>query len=216
MSKLRVRYQTIEIGSHDIHVVTLRDRNEFEDDDGEAARVGVSEGQWALFGLVWDASRVLAERMAERDVDGLRVLEVGSGIGLASLVLNRRGADITATDRHPRAAGFMERNAALNDDTPIPFERTGWADLDDDLGQFDLIIGSDLLYEPASVQLLSEFIARHANATCRVVLVDPGRGYMGKLGRALEAFGFEPLRSELVTTEADDGVKKMRVVEFGR
>jgi ETFB lysine methyltransferase len=87
--------------------------------------VGVSEAQWPLFGVVWDASQVLAELMSIHEVEGLRVLEVGSGFGLASLVLRSRGADVTATDMHPRAADFLLRNPALNDQEPVPFVRTG-------------------------------------------------------------------------------------------
>ena len=34
MSTLRYRYQTIEFGDIDIHLRTLRDRQEYSDDDG--------------------------------------------------------------------------------------------------------------------------------------------------------------------------------------
>lgn len=216
IAKIRLRCQTIEVAEHDIHVFTLRDRQQYEDDGGEAERLGISVASWPLFGVVWDSSRVLAEMMSTQDVEGLRILEVGSGIGLASLVLNRRGADITATDQHPRAAGLMARNTALNEDPPIPFERTGWADLDDDLGTFDLIVGSDLLYEPDGGALLAGFVERHANPRCEFILVDPGRGYVPKLRRALQALGFEQIRTDMIGTATDDGVKPMRVVAFAR
>ena len=36
-----------------------------------------------------------------------RILEVGCGIGLSSLILNRLNADITATDYHPEAEKFL-------------------------------------------------------------------------------------------------------------
>ena len=45
---------------------------------------------------------------------GMKILEVGCGIGLCSLVLQRRGADITASDYHPLAEEFLRFNAALN------------------------------------------------------------------------------------------------------
>ena len=40
--------------------------------------------------------------MFEFEIAGKRILEVGCGIGLASLVLNHRPGDITATDHHPQ------------------------------------------------------------------------------------------------------------------
>ncbi|MCD8541365.1 MAG: hypothetical protein LRY22_01600 [Aliarcobacter cryaerophilus] len=45
-----------------------------------------------------------------------RILEVGCGIGLSSLILNRLNADITATDYHPEAEKFLDINTELNKD----------------------------------------------------------------------------------------------------
>jgi predicted nicotinamide N-methyase len=186
-----VRYHTYEFGESDIHLRTLRDAQQFSDDDGEAESFGISSATWPLFGLVWESGEVLARLMQRHDVTDLRVLEVGCGIGLASLVLKQRRADITATDHHPQAAAFLARNLALNALCPIPFVRAGWHEDAPELGTFDLVIGSDLLYESMSVDLLSSFIERHARASCTVIIVDPGRGLQGKFSRAMAAFGFE-------------------------
>src|SRR5690606_40800053 len=48
-------------------------------------------------------------------VEGRRILEAGCGIGLASLVLQRRGADVVASDIHPLAEAFLAYNSALNE-----------------------------------------------------------------------------------------------------
>lgn len=91
---------------------------------------------------------------------------MGCGIALSSLLLNRRRADITATDYHPEAGNFLRRNTDLNRDAIIPFLRTGWEDEESGLGEFDLIIGSDLLYERGHAESLSRFIDRHAKSHC--------------------------------------------------
>jgi predicted nicotinamide N-methyase len=72
----------------------------------------------------------------------------------------------------------------------VPFTRTGWLDEDDELGRFDLIIGSDLLYERDHPALLAAFIDRHAAPICEVLLADGGRGGLGRFTRELEARGF--------------------------
>lgn len=191
MTALRIRYQTHEFGDIDIHVATLRDTQEFSDDHHIARDLGISSAMWPIFGVLWAASLTLARRMVDIDIEGRRILEVGCGIGLASLVLNHRGADITATDQHPRAAEFLARNAALNGGPPIPFVRTDWNDTDDgQLGTFDLIVGSDLLYEDEHAGALATFIQTHARPVCEVVLVGPRRGHGGQVRRALEAQGF--------------------------
>ena len=68
--------------------------------------------------------------------------------------------------------------------------REGWADESSALGCFDLIIGSDLLYEPNHAGLLADFVVRHASAICEVILVDPGRGHANRFSRLLEPHGF--------------------------
>jgi predicted nicotinamide N-methyase len=186
----RIRYQTVEFGDVDIHVRTLRDHMQYLDVDGIAENLGISSATWPIFGVIWDSGRILARHMAEFKIAGKRILEVGCGIGLASLVLNHRLADITATDYHPEAESFLMENVVLNKGKTIPFFRTGWEDEGGGLGRFDLVIGSDLLYERGHAGLLSHFIDQHANPRCEVVLVDPGRGNQGRFTRCMAELGY--------------------------
>jgi len=174
-SPLRVRYQTVEFDNVDIHVRSLRDKQEFSDNLGEADALGISSAQWSLFGIVWESSEILAHEMDHFEIGKKRILEVGCGLGLSSLLLNSRHADITATDIHPEAGNFLAENVRLNKGIEIPFLRTGWKDDSDGLGTFDVIIGSDILYEQEHIELLSEFINSHAKPKCEIILVDPGR-----------------------------------------
>jgi predicted nicotinamide N-methyase len=190
MSKVRVRYRTIEFGATDIHVRTLRDRCQYADDDGEALGKGISSAMWPIFGVIWASGEILAHLMYDYDGKGLRILEVGCGIGLASLVLNHRLMDITATDFHPEAGNFLRKNVTLNKGKKIPFTCTGWGDTDNDLGKFDLIIGSDLLYERNHIELLSGFIDQHSKETCDIILVDPGRGNHAPFSKKMVSLGY--------------------------
>ena len=191
MTAFRVRYQTIEFGSTDIHVRTLRDNQQFSDVDGVAEKLGISSATWPLFGIVWASGQILAHLMYNYEVDGKRILEVGCGIALTSLMLNHRNADITATDYHPEAENFLIENARLNDGPTIPFTRTGWGDPDSGLGLFDMIIGSDVLYETEHVALLGGFIEQHAKPACEVILVDPGRGHHAKFSKLMVTLGYK-------------------------
>ena len=67
------------------------------------------------------AGRVLAQAMSSFDVAGKRILELGCGLGLSSLVLHRRKADITASDHHPLVEEFLTYNAARLRDVGLPF-----------------------------------------------------------------------------------------------
>ena len=190
MTNPRLRYQTIEFGTTDIHLCALRNKQEFHDPKGIAEKLGISSAAWSLFGIVWPSSMVLAHYMLNYETGTKRILEIGCGTALSSLLLNKQQADITATDYHPDAEQFLNRNTALNGDGLIPFERTGWADNNDSLGQFDLIIGSDLLYENEQVALLAGFIQQHSKVTSEVILVDPGRGRKSKLAKQLLELGY--------------------------
>lgn len=190
MQDYRVRYQTLEIGEFDIHLRTLRDKQQFSDVDGIAEKFGISSAQWSLFGHIWDSSKILAHQMATQEIEQLRILEVGCGMALSSLVLNSRNADITATDYHPEARAFLAENTRLNKGREIPFIRTGWADDTEELGKFDLIIGSDLLYEQEHAELLSRFINQHANQECEIIIIDPGRGNHAKFSKKMVLMGY--------------------------
>jgi predicted nicotinamide N-methyase len=216
MSALRIRYQTVELHELDIHLRGLRDRSQFEDEEGEAKRLGISSAAWPMFGVLWDSSRVLAQLMTGHDVEGKRILEVGCGLGLASLVLNHREADITATDHHPEAGEYLEANVALNIGRAIPFVRTGWTDEDAGLGLFDLIIGSDLLYEQQLVLPLAAFVQRHAKPDCEVIIVDPGREHRGRFSRAMAAHGFACTRSDAAPQEQLEAPFTGQVLSFQR
>lgn len=190
MPGYETRCLEVRIGGLDYRVRALSDRQQFADPHGDSERAGISSAQWSLFGQAWPAGLALAEAMSGWPVEGKRILEVGCGLGLSSLVLQRRGADITASDHHPLAGQFLEFNAALNGLSAIAYRELQWAATDQELGHFDLIVGSDVLYERGHVALLSRFVERHARAACEVVIADPGRGYGNGFSRVMATQGY--------------------------
>jgi len=201
MQPFRVRYQTIEFGNVDIHVRTLRDNQQFSDIHGIAEKLGISSATWPIFGIIWPSSEVLAHLMLDFDIEGKRVLEIGCGIGLSSLVLNNRNTDITATDYHPEANNFLIANVKLNGGKAIPFVRTGWTDKITTLGKFDLLIGSDILYESSHVSQLAAFVDQHAKKKCEVILVDPGRGHHARFSKKMTSLGYVHSQSSAINPD---------------
>jgi len=200
-SILRVRYQTIEVGNNDLHFCTLRDKQQFSDPDDIAKNLGISDATWPIFGLIWPSSIVLCNHMLDFNITDKRILEVGCGMALSSILLNKLDADITATDYHPEVEEFLKRNTQLNDGKPIDFERVDWADDQSELGLFDVIIGSDLLYEDQHIEQLANFLEKHAKPECEVVIVDPGRGRKTKLSKKMIAFGFSSKQVKPIHTD---------------
>ncbi len=190
MNPLRYRYQTYVFGEHDIHLRALRDTSQFHDPQLKAKAQGISQAAWSLFGVVWTASEILSQLMLDEDIAGKRILEVGCGLALASLVLNERGADITAMDIHPEAKRFLIENESLNCGRHIPFVETSWETSHGLLSEYDLIIGSDILYEPRFTKHLPAFMDRHGKAHCDVIVVDGDRGQSESFTSGMDSFGF--------------------------
>lgn len=213
---VQVRYQTLDIADIDLHICTLRDNQQYSDTDNEALELGICSASWPLFGTLWPSSLVLAHHMRPFDIAGKRILEVGCGIGLVSLLLNHRQADITATDYHPAVKAFLDTNTQLNNDPPIAFERLDWADNNGHLGRFDTIVGSDLLYEDQHIELLANFIERHAKPNCEVIIADPGRGRKNKLTSKMQAFGFSSEHTKPQDTHYLDRPFKGYILSFKR
>ncbi len=216
MQPLRVRYQTIEFGEIDIHLRTLRDRQQYSDPDGAAKDLGISSALWPIFGIVWPAGIIMARFLVDYNYQNKRILEVGCGIGLSSLLLNHQLADITATDYHPEVETFLDKNTLLNGDEKIPFVRTDWKDINLELGLFDLIIASDLLYEDEHAGLLAEFISRHAYHHCDVIMVDAGRGRHGKFRKKMSSNGFSCEQSTSTAGDSPDPQFKGSIYEYTR
>ncbi len=216
MTNMRLSYQTLEFDRTDIHLCTLRNKQEFHDPEGAAELLGISSATWPLFGILWPSSLVLAHHISNYDVGDRRVLEIGCGTALSSLLLNKKHVDITATDYHPEVESFLNRNTDLNGDRSIPFERTGWADNNDSLGLFDLIIGSDLLYEDEHIDLLAGFINQHSRPQCEVIIVDPDRGRKTKIAKKLLEYGFASSFERPVDTSFVSDDYKGHILTFVR
>jgi len=209
-------------GVDELVIRSLLDRQQFFDPLGEAERMGISSAAWPIFGLLWPSAAQLAARLARRLVrPGERILEIGCGLALASLVGHRRGADITASDCHPLAESFLRENLRLNNLPPMEYRHGPWHDASarpdragastrlEVQGRYDLIIGSDLLYDRDAGAPLAAFIARHTAAAGEVWIVDPDRGNRPAFNRYMAAQGFL-MREERLDSRAAAGVAAFR------
>lgn len=122
---------------------------------------------------LWASAVALAQAVAHERVEGLRVLELGCGLGLPSIAAARAGALVTATDWSPAATRATARNAALNA-VELEVATVDWSQADCLLARapWDLVLASDVLYErPMSKRLLG-LLPLLGPA---VLLADPGR-----------------------------------------
>lgn len=208
----------VRIGSRQWRIRSLSDTQQYADPTGAAKRVGICSASWSLFGQLWPASKALARAVKRIDINNRRIIELGCGLGLPSLVLQSRGADVTASDHHPLSETFLDYNAALNNLPPLAYLDLAWdsSDLNTDIGRFDLIIGSDILYEPNHAEMLATLVNRLAVDKAKVLITCPGRDYRNRFSRLLQSKGFELTETNIPFTENEAPPHRGRLLCYPR
>ena len=210
----QLKFETVSGSGDDLQLRSLLDRQQFYDPLGEAEREGISSSAWPIFGLLWPSGRVLAHVMLTFELGGRRILELGCGLALASLVVHRRGGNITASDCHPLAADFLLENLKLNRLPAMKYQSGNWSRSNPILGRFDLIIGSDVLYDRGQPEVLSQFIDLHAQPNAEVLIVDPDRGNRVSFSRKMDSLGYSHTETPISTLPGDGGKYKGRLLKY--
>lgn len=190
MPGYQVKQETHLLGNSHFEIRSLLDRQQYADPDGAALAAGISSASWPLFGMVWPSARMLANAMQTQDLAGKRILEIGCGLALASLVIHRRLGDITASDCHPLTEAFLAENVRLNALPRLKYQTGHWGRDNLALGKFDLIIASDVLYERDQPETLSRFIDQHSSDPVNIIVLDPDRGNRNGFCRRMVGLGY--------------------------
>ena len=98
--------ETVEAGGRAFTLLRPRSAEALID-EGEYAR----DERLPYWAELWPSGRVLADALAREDLAGRRVVELGCGLGLPSLVAAAAGASVLATDWYPDALAFPRHNA---------------------------------------------------------------------------------------------------------
>jgi predicted nicotinamide N-methyase len=110
----------------------------------------------------WASGLALARFLAAQPqwVAGKRVLDFGSGSGVAAIAAVKAGAlEVVACDLDPLALAACQANARLND-VQLSYSADFFAETD----RFDLILVADVLYDRANLPLLDQFLSRGRQA----------------------------------------------------
>jgi len=123
---------------------------------------------------LWPSGVALAEHVAARDLRGLRVLELGAGLGLPSLAAALRGADVLATDWADDAVALLAANAARNG-ISLSAEVVRWDEHERFGTGWDLVLAADVLYEQRNADQLLDLIPRLRAR--EILFAEPGRPF---------------------------------------
>jgi hypothetical protein len=78
-------------------------------------------------------------------------------------------------------------------------------------GLYDLIIGSDLLYDREQPEALSQFIDRHSAGSVEVLIADPDRGNQARFKRKMGVLGYSHSEVRISSLPGDGGPYKGRL-----
>lgn len=179
---------TVSLPQGELRLLQPRDSAELPDDGGV---------EWAplvpYWSVLWRSGVALGRELSQRRLDGLRVVELGCGMGVPSLAASRAGATVLATDESGGALELLVRNASRNG-LHVDTAQVDWGRPARLLARapFDLVLAADVLYDRANVEPLLALLPRLAP---RVLLADPGRP-------AADAFLAEARRHWPVETQA--------------
>jgi predicted nicotinamide N-methyase len=142
------------------------------------------------FGVLWPAAEALSEYIYDHPelIRSKSVLELGSGLGYPSLVATYLGGKVLATDFHPDVEAFFKRNCR-HSSVECAYRRLNWREEKAGIGKFDVVMGSDVLYESKHPEEVAKGLLRFRKEGGIILLSDPGRSYMQNFLSAMKELG---------------------------
>jgi predicted nicotinamide N-methyase len=170
---LDVAVQRFTVGAQEVFVVAPRDWEQLRHEEGGAGR---PIPYWAR---PWPSGLALAAWLDAEPggLRGARVLELGCGLGMPSVVAARAGATVLATDGAEDAVAFAAHTLALNE-VVADVAVVDWAEQGEALvarGPFDLVLAADVLYTRANVEIALRLWPRLLAPGGVLRLADPQR-----------------------------------------
>ena len=163
--------ETIAVAGEPISLLRPRDSDELLTEEASD-----QESLLPYWAELWPSSVALAQTAGARALRGARTLELGCGLGLASIAAARAGGRVLATDWSAEALRFTSDNAARNG-VDLETMLVDWNAPEAILerGPWPLVIGSDVLYEQRNVDQMLALLPRLVDRTGEVWVADPGR-----------------------------------------
>jgi predicted nicotinamide N-methyase len=127
-------------------------------------------------------------------------------------VATRFGGKVIATDFHADVPVFLELNQKENDvyfDYQVMNWRSEIERTKSDLGTFDLVLGSDILYESQHSLEVAKALIAFLNPGGKIILADPGRAYIQKFITTMKELGYpekfttQKITANLTTKKAE-------------
>lgn len=202
-----VDFEKVVVGDTTLHVLQIKNMQQYLDKLMDQTRSGKTIAL-PLWSKVWPSCLILGYTLTKFPFkDGCKILEVGAGGAVNSLVLASRGVDVTITDMDPDALLFTKINALKNGlDDKVSIERTDFTKDSLDCC-FDYIVGCEVLYDEVVFEPLVNFLSTHltdADGAEVFLALDENRPAMKFFDQANKQFGMMKSRAEYTDEETGE------------
>ena len=165
---------------------------------------------------VWPSSLILAGKLLELEGAGRSALELGCGVGLSTLAATTAGFHVLSTDYYEDAIDVTRANVFRNLGLSAQTRLVDWRHVPKDIGSFDLVFASDVLYEKEYALLLPIILCRVLEHGGIALIADPGRVAAPMFIEACEAHRLRIRHKETRPFEAGVIRHKIDIYEIGR
>ncbi|RXK89125.1 methyltransferase domain-containing protein [Chlorobaculum sp. 24CR] len=165
----------------------------------------VKDEQMPYWAEIWPAAVTLSRQIVQTgELAGKSVLELGAGVGMASIAAAKTGARVLCTDYSTEALKFVAFNA-LKNRVQLDTCRLDWRLVKGD-EKFDAVIAADVLYERLNllpiVTAINALLAPGGSA----YIADPRRRLADQFLELVHENGFEVAETRMFDADGDQTV----------
>lgn len=167
----------------------------------------LKDEQMPYWAEIWPAAIMLSSFVAGKlPLEGKRVIEIGAGVGMVSVVAAAHGADVLATDYSKEALRFVAYNAMKNG-VGLETAVLDWRMVQCE-EQFDMLFAADVLYERVNLLPVVTAIDKLLKPDGSAWIADPRRRLAGQF---LELAGENGFSITPFPTSYDGGIQPVAV-----
>lgn len=141
----------------------------------DLADLAIADPFW---GFCWAGGQALARYVLDHPelVAGKQILVFGAGCGIEAIAAAMAGAVyVLAADIDPLAVQATQLNASLNG---VSLETSTTDLIGASLSNYDLLLAGDMFYDAAFAARVLDWLRTLAQTGMKILLADPGRGYI--------------------------------------
>ncbi len=194
LRRYRLRRHRLSVAGGQLSVVAPANGDDLLQNGG--AQAYLRSGLLPYWADIWPASLGLARYlMRGPELTGLRVADLGCGIGLAGLAAGVRGAQVVFQDQAEDALRFARFNALKNAVQDLETVQLNW-DHGVLPGQFDRLLLADVAYEERNFVPLQRHLECCLAPQGMAILADPYRAATDAFLQGLTGFQLETIAQE--------------------